>query len=275
MPISFACTECGQRYQVADTLAGKRIKCQKCAGVLTIPALAAPRPAARPALQAFGQGQPAARPAVQSSGAATAPPPSPAAKPPPPQHQPSSADLYDLEEEPAPPPKPAPSIDGDQDNPYAAPRARPAKTKSKKGRRRGEYAGVWRRYCASFADGLVLNGIGFGIGRAVQASQLGGNLGVQIGVLIGSFVIQILYYAIGHSSERQATFGKRAMGLVVTDLDGRRISFGRAVAREFLKVLLILAICIDVIASFFTILFTEKKQALHDMIVGTVVIRGD
>lgn len=45
----------------------------------------------------------------------------------------------------------------------------------------------------------------------------------------------ILYFAIGESSVRQATWGKYCLGLRVTDAHGARIGFWRALLRSSLK----------------------------------------
>ncbi len=69
------------------------------------------------------------------------------------------------------------------------------------------------------------------------------------------------------SSGCQATLGKMAWGICVTDLDGKRISFGRATGRYFGKILSGLIIFFR----YFMISFTRQKQALHDMMAGTLV----
>ncbi|GFK92601.1 hypothetical protein NNJEOMEG_00426 [Fundidesulfovibrio magnetotacticus] len=77
-----------------------------------------------------------------------------------------------------------------------------------------------------------------------------------------------LYYALQESSPVQATLGKRIMGLKVMDLEGRRISFGRATGRYAAKLLsggLLLL-------GYAMILFTKKRQGLHDLLAGTVVV---
>jgi uncharacterized RDD family membrane protein YckC len=58
-----------------------------------------------------------------------------------------------------------------------------------------------------------------------------------------------------------------ALGLVVTDLDGQRISFGKASGRHFGKIISSLILCIGFIMAG----FTERKQALHDIMAGTLV----
>ena len=82
-------------------------------------------------------------------------------------------------------------------------------------------------------------------------------------------VAQWLYFALMESSSKQATLGKMALGIRVTDVNGNRIGFGRATGRHFAKILsgLILGI------GFLMAAFTEKKQALHDMIAGTLVVK--
>jgi len=78
-----------------------------------------------------------------------------------------------------------------------------------------------------------------------------------------------IYYASLESSAWQATLGKKILGLKVTDLAGNRISFGRASGRFFGKILsgMILGI------GFLMAGFTERKQALHDILAGCLVLR--
>ncbi len=59
-----------------------------------------------------------------------------------------------------------------------------------------------------------------------------------------------------------------ALGIAVTDLDGRRISFGRATARHWSTILSTLILLVGWLMAG----FTKRKQALHDMIAGTLVI---
>lgn len=88
--------------------------------------------------------------------------------------------------------------------------------------------------------------------------------------LVGSavgLIVLIIYYAGMESSRWQATPGKRLFGLSVSDMNGKRISFGRALIRLFLKVIsgsifgLAYLVC----------LFTDQKQTLHDVVIGTLV----
>jgi uncharacterized RDD family membrane protein YckC len=72
------------------------------------------------------------------------------------------------------------------------------------------------------------------------------------------------------SSSAQATIGKRIMGLRVMDLEGQRIGFAQASGRFFGKI--ISGLILDI--GFIMAGFTERKQALHDMIAGTLVVKG-
>jgi len=82
-------------------------------------------------------------------------------------------------------------------------------------------------------------------------------------------VLEWLYYALLESSAWQATLGKKALGLEVTDLTGARVSFARATGRYFARYISFFTIGIGYIMAG----LTAKKQALHDMIAGTLVIR--
>jgi uncharacterized RDD family membrane protein YckC len=72
------------------------------------------------------------------------------------------------------------------------------------------------------------------------------------------------------SSPRQATLGKMALHLKVTDKDGRRLSFLHATGRHFAKWINGFTMNIGYIIAG----LTERKQGLHDMIAGTYVIRA-
>ncbi|HET9015573.1 MAG TPA: RDD family protein, partial [Thermomicrobiaceae bacterium] len=80
-------------------------------------------------------------------------------------------------------------------------------------------------------------------------------------------IVPWLYYALMESSPYQATLGKLAAGIVVTDEFGGRISFGRASGRYFAKWISYLTFFIGFVVAG----FTKQKQALHDLIAGTLV----
>ena len=133
-----------------------------------------------------------------------------------------------------------------------------------------EYGGFWNRFAASFIDGIITS-----IGSGILGGVLGGFYGAAGGTSEGTlvlvfclcFIFSWLYSAIMESSAKQATLGKIAMGLVVTDKRGNRLTFGRATARYFARWLSGIILMIGYIIA----AFTEKKEALHDMIAGTIV----
>ncbi len=77
-----------------------------------------------------------------------------------------------------------------------------------------------------------------------------------------------LYFALMESSPKQATLGKAAVGIIVTDENYERISFLRATARYFSKIISSFILMLGFIMAG----FTRRKQALHDFIAGTFVI---
>ena len=81
-------------------------------------------------------------------------------------------------------------------------------------------------------------------------------------------VLHWLYFTVLQSSQKQATIGKFTLGLRVTDLRGKRISFARANLRYFAKIFSVLPFCLG----FLLVLSTRRKQTLHDYLCGTVVV---
>lgn len=147
------------------------------------------------------------------------------------------------------------------------------------------YAGFWRRVLAVVIDGFVLYVVLAVIdvasdGAAYQdvvsiGSPSGGSRTVGFNLpltFFGSLVAVFggwLYFTWMESSALQATLGKLALGIMVTDLDGNPASFGRTARRSLAKFLS----AITLMRGFLMAGTTPHKQALHDMIAGTLVIR--
>ena len=123
-----------------------------------------------------------------------------------------------------------------------------------------EYAGFWVRVVAAIIDGVVLAVVQFVLNLFIDDFATRNLVNTVVGWL---------YYAGLESSARQATLGKMALGLAVTDLQGNRISFLRATGRYFAKILSALILLIG----FIMVAFTEKKQGLHDMLASTLVVK--
>jgi uncharacterized RDD family membrane protein YckC len=152
------------------------------------------------------------------------------------------------------------------------------------------YAGFWLRFVAYIIDGIVsgiaflilliplfvLTGAGAALGKLISGEDVNDDLAAFLGVgfILGFLgivvVVSWLYYAVSESSSWQATPGKKILNLIVTDMAGRRISFARASGRYFAK---IITGMIPLFIGYIMAGFTEKKQALHDMIASCLVLR--
>jgi len=152
------------------------------------------------------------------------------------------------------------------------------------------YAGFWLRFVAYVIDALMI-GLVLGVLILIMVAIIGvgtlrGNEGAfdepdkfffapaVISFVIGIFVLATcgtwLYYALLESSIHQGTLGKMALGLIVTDMQGRRVTFARASGRFFAKIITgLIPLCIGYIMAG----FTEKKQALHDLIASCLVLK--
>ena len=129
-----------------------------------------------------------------------------------------------------------------------------------------EYAGFWRRFAAWLIDYILVSVVT--TIAVLVLGAIGDDAGLAIGYVL-AVVGGLAYYAWFESSANQATVGKMALGIQVTDLNGNRISFGRALGRTLAKILSGLILLIGYIMA----AFTEKKQGLHDMIAGTLVVK--
>ncbi len=129
------------------------------------------------------------------------------------------------------------------------------------------YAGFWERWLAYAIDTIFL-GMLIVVPAMIDPSFRSWMLdnSLVFGSVCNLFVL--LYFAGMESSASQATIGKMVMGLKVTDLDGGQISFVRALGRTGGKMLSSLFMNLGFIIA----AFTGRKQALHDIVAGTLVV---
>lgn len=145
------------------------------------------------------------------------------------------------------------------------------------------YAGFWIRVGAYIIDAILLGitmyilqtitGLNMGMSYSANLGEMGAAGGTDASSPIGSLIsiiVGVAYFAGLESSNWQATVGKKALGLIVTDSNGNRISLGKAIGRYFAKILSALILLIG----FIMVAFTDKKQGLHDMLAGTLVLKG-
>jgi len=152
------------------------------------------------------------------------------------------------------------------------------------------YGGFWLRFVATLIDSVIMS-CALGVlliplflltGMEVQINEMVQHhgqpdpaliIGLVAMILVFALVgvlMQWLYHAYLESGERQGTWGKQALGLYVTDLIGQPITFGRASGRFFAK---IVTGMVPLGIGYIMAGFTERKQALHDMIASCLVIR--
>jgi uncharacterized RDD family membrane protein YckC/Tfp pilus assembly major pilin PilA len=149
------------------------------------------------------------------------------------------------------------------------------------------YGGFWRRVAAYVIDSFILTAgmfllvfvysIAIAMVAGARAGADSSNAMPAVAAVAGAGVIYLvglagtwLYYALFESSSLQGTPGKRAVDLRVATAEGARVGFGRATGRYFGKFIssLILGIGYVMVA------FTERRQGLHDMMAGTVLVRN-
>jgi uncharacterized RDD family membrane protein YckC len=143
------------------------------------------------------------------------------------------------------------------------------------------FAGFWLRFVAYTIDSFVV-GIPIWIIFALLMAAAAGisSSGYRSGpspafillvlfLVLASIIGPWLYWALFESSAKQATLGKMAAGIEVTDLEGKKISFGKASGRYWGKIISSLILNIG----FMMTGWTQKKQALHDIMAGTLVVR--
>ena len=155
-----------------------------------------------------------------------------------------------------------------------------------------KYAGFWLRFVAAFIDGILLSIIDWiilvPILTMIGITANGGfpfsgmdpddlDIAAMIATITAMFgiawivkrVVDILYHSLMESSKFQGSIGKMALGLIVTDTNGGKLDFTKAFIRNLSKIISYFILCIGYIMAG----FTEKKQALHDMIANTLVVK--
>jgi uncharacterized RDD family membrane protein YckC len=136
------------------------------------------------------------------------------------------------------------------------------------------YAGFWRRFAAYIIDSILL-----WIAQSIPITLAGMNPimphrpgtpynAALLTIQIFGWLFSWFYFALMESSHFQGTIGKLALDIKVTDMQGNRVSFGRATGRFFGKIISGIILCIGYMMAG----WTERKQALHDMMAGTLVI---
>jgi uncharacterized RDD family membrane protein YckC len=154
----------------------------------------------------------------------------------------------------------------------------PAITQAAAAIARPVYGGFWRRAVAFLIDNLIL---GFLVALVIASNPAAFMVNPDVNALtlklippftrlgfITVYFIMWVYFSGFEASAWQATPGKRILRLYVTDLGGHRLTFVRAAMRNVARMISALLLVGYILAG-----FTEKKQALHDLLAGCVVLR--
>ncbi len=136
-----------------------------------------------------------------------------------------------------------------------------------------KYAGFWFRVIAAIVDAIITQIAAIVImlpfAFALEGQMDGNKIEGQFLAFVMGIFIQWLYFTVSESSMWQATLGKKMLGLKVTDMNGNKIGFGKANGRYWSKIIS----AIILLLGFIMVAFTAKKQGLHDIIAGTLVMK--
>ncbi|QWT19773.1 RDD family protein [Bacillus sp. NP157] len=155
-----------------------------------------------------------------------------------------------------------------------------------------EYAGFWLRFGAWVIDYIIITipatfiAMAMGFQHAIttlfaqletdQAAAMAQYMEEVRPISYVVLVIGFAYYVLFEASKWQATPGKLAVGIRVTNTEGQRLTMSRALGRNLIR----LANAVPFIAVFLplvfyvTAAFSERKQGIHDMLAGTYVLTG-
>jgi len=144
---------------------------------------------------------------------------------------------------------------------------------------KSQFAGFWKRVVAYMIDSfIIVMGLGvlfliaffvFALGNKMEDKMMQSI--IAIAVYGSAMITHVSYHSLFESSARQATPGKMAMGIVVTNAEGGRIGIGRAIGRNCCRLLSGMFMGIGYIITS----FTARRQALHDLIASTLVVNNN
>ncbi len=130
-----------------------------------------------------------------------------------------------------------------------------------------KYAGFSMRLVAEILDITIVGIPSFVFTELDNANYPQDQFWVRL--LVCYVILGFVYSTVMESSQFQGTVGKLLLGIVVTDINGKSLTFEQCAKRYFCKLLSYLTLFIG----FFMAGFTKKKTTLHDLISGSLVIR--
>ncbi len=136
---------------------------------------------------------------------------------------------------------------------------------------RDTFAGFWRRFAATLVDGTILwfppSILRVALGMPLLDTS-GSSSDEELFITLLTLVLCWFYAALLESSARQATLGQQLLGIRVMDVEGRRITFGRATGRYFGQLLSAVLCGVGYLFN----LWTSRRQTLHDLVSGCVLV---
>jgi uncharacterized RDD family membrane protein YckC len=136
---------------------------------------------------------------------------------------------------------------------------------------RVRYGAWWRRVCAFVFDGFVVGAAGAFAGTL----PLAGGWSYPVGLVVLSPVATLAYFTLSHGSRRGQSFGDRALGIAVRNAsDGGRATYGQAFGRTFMVMLFSGLWFMGGFVDFLWPLWDRRRQAWHDKVAGTIVVRS-
>jgi len=154
-----------------------------------------------------------------------------------------------------------------------------------------DYAGFWQRFGAWVIDLVVLlvpwtiAFYAFGGMDAykhfLEQAQSGADMATALsqyamnsrGASVATVLIGFIYYTVFEASKWQATPGKLALRLRVTDMQGHGLNMGRSAARNAVRLLNLILWVIPMVC-YLAAAWTQRKQGLHDLVASTLVLNG-
>ena len=131
-----------------------------------------------------------------------------------------------------------------------------------------KYAGFWIRFLAYFIDGIILS-VAFSILSYATGSNIQSYNSISSPGSFLGLILTIAYFVYFETSDKQATIGKFIFDMKVVKEDGSKLTAKDSAIRYFSKILSAIILFIGFIMAG----FDDKKQALHDKIAHTYVVR--
>lgn len=133
------------------------------------------------------------------------------------------------------------------------------------------FADFDQRLLAAVLDCLFVSGfyIVLAFAAVLVVTDRADRLMIALSLLVLIPISNFIYHVVTESSDRQATYGKQILKIKVCDMEGLRISTGKALNRNFCKIFCVLTLGVGYVISF----FNKKQQCMHDMMAGTLVMK--